>query len=99
MFFATGGDDMDSELREYKIVQSDEDNTITVYKNERPLIKAVLTKTLSSMQLAAYWPMIRSRVERTVKVISDMTPKEIMVFLEDVNWLNGPITHFEYVGG
>ena len=55
---------MVSELREYKIVQSDEDNTITVYKNERPLIKAVLTKTLSSMQLAAYWPMIRSRVER-----------------------------------
>ena len=89
---------MVSELREYKIVQSDEDNTITVYKNEEPLIQAVLTKTLSKMQLAAYWPMIRSRVERILLVISDMTPKEITVFLEDVNWLNGPMTHFEYVG-
>jgi hypothetical protein len=51
------------------------------------------------MQLAAYWPMIRSRVERIITVISDMSPKEITLFLEDVNWLNGPLTHFEYVGG
>lgn len=90
---------MSSELLGYVIVQSDEDNSITVYKNDQPVIKAILTRTLSKMQLAMYWPMIRSRVERILLVISDLTPKEIIMFLEDVNWLNGPLTHFEYVGG
>ena len=90
---------MVSELREYKIVKSDEDNTIIVYKNEKPLVQAVLTKTLSKMQLAAYWPMIRSRVEKVIRIISEVDPKDIPSFLEDVNWLCGPLTHFEYVGG
>ena len=89
---------MVSEFKEYKIVQSDTDNTITVYKNGEPLIQAALTKTLSKLQLAAYWPMIRSRVEIMIPMISDMTSKEIKLFLKDVNWLNGPITHFEYIG-
>lgn len=89
---------MSSELLGYMIVQNDEDNTITVYKNDKPVIQAALTRKLSGMQLAAYWPMIRSRVERIITVISDMTPKEITIFLEDVNWMNGPLTHFEYVG-
>lgn len=89
---------MSSELLGYMIVQNDEDNTVTVYKNDKPLLRADLTRKLSAVQLAAYWPMIRSRVERILLVISDMTPKEITVFLEDVNWLNGPMTHFEYVG-
>lgn len=89
---------MSSELLGYMIVQNDEDNTVTVYKNDKPLLRADLTRMLSAVQLAAYWPMIRSRVERILLVISDMTPKEITVFLEDVNWLNGPMTHFEYVG-
>ena len=89
---------MSSELLGYLIVQNDEDNTITVYKNDNPVIRAVLTKRLSGVQLAMYWPMIRSRVERILMVISDMSPKEITLFLEDVNWLNGPMTHFEYVG-
>ena len=89
---------MSSELLGYMIVQNDEDNTVTVYKNDKPLLRADITRKLSAVQLAAYWPMIRSRVERILLVISDMTPKEITVFLEDVNWLNGPMTHFEYVG-
>lgn len=89
---------MSSELLGYMIVQNDDDNTITVYKNEKPVLKAALTKRLSGVQLAAYWPMIRSRVERIVRVIQDMNPAEIIIFLEDVNWLNGPMTHFEYVG-
>ena len=89
---------MSSELLGYMIVQNDEDNTVTVYKNDKPVLRAALTRRLSAVQLAAYWPMIRSRVERILLVISDMTPKEIAVFLEDVNWLNGPMTHFEYVG-
>ena len=89
---------MSSELLGYMIVQNDEDNTVTVYKNDKPVMRAALTKRLSAVQLAAYWPMIRSRVERIVKVIQDMNPTEIIIFLEDVNWLNGPMTHFEYVG-
>lgn len=89
---------MSSELLGYVIVQNDEDNTVTVYKNDKPVLKAELTRRLSAVQLAAYWPMIRSRVERIVKVIQDMNPTEIIIFLEDVNWLNGPMTHFEYVG-
>lgn len=90
---------MSSELLGYMIVQNDEDNTVTVYKNDKPVLRAALTKRLSAVQLAAYWPMIRSRVERIITVISDMSPKEITLFLEDVNWLNGPLTHFEYIGG
>ncbi len=89
---------MSSELLGYMIVQNNDDNTVTVYKNDKPVLKAVLTRRLSAVQLAAYWPMIRSRVERIITVISDMTPKEIMIFLEDVNWMTGPLTHFEYVG-
>ena len=89
---------MSSELLGYMIVQNDEDNTVTVYKNDKPILRAALTRRLSAVQLAAYWPMIRSRVERIVKVIQDMKPAEIIIFLEDVNWLNGPMTHFEYVG-
>ena len=89
---------MSSELLGYMIVQNDEDNTVTVYKNDKPVLRAALTRRLSAVQLAAYWPMIRSRVERIVTVIQDMTPSEITIFLEDVNWLNGPMTHFEYVG-
>ncbi len=89
---------MSSELLGYMIVQNDEDNTVTVYKNDKPVLRAALTRRLSAVQLAAYWPMIRSRVERIVTVIQDMTPSEITIFLEDVNWLNGPLTHFEYVG-
>ena len=89
---------MSSELLGYMIVQNDEDNTVTVYKNDKPVLRAALTRRLSAVQLAAYWPMIRSRVERILLVISDMTPKEITIFLEDVIWLNGPMTHFEYVG-
>ena len=89
---------MSSELLGYMIVQNDEDNTVTVYKNDKPVLRAALTRRLSAVQLAAYWPMIRIRVERILLVISDMTPKEISVFLEDVNWLNGPMTRFEYVG-
>lgn len=89
---------MSSELLGYVIVQSDDDNTITVYKDDKPFIRAVLTRNFSKIQLAAYWPMIRSRVERIIKVISDMDPDEISIFLEDVNWLNGPMTHFEYIG-
>ena len=89
---------MSSELLGYMIMQNDEDNTVTVYKNDKPVLRAALTRRLSAVQLAAYWPMIRSRVERIVTVIQDMTPSEITIFLEDVNWLNGPLTHFEYVG-
>lgn len=89
---------MSSELLGYMIVQNDEDNTVTVYKNDKPVLRAALTRRLSAVQLAAYWPMIRSRVERIVKVIQDINPTEIILFLEDVNWLNGPMTHFEYVG-
>ena len=89
---------MSSELLGYMIVQNDEDNTVTVYKNDKPVLRSALTRRLSAVQLAAYWPMIRSRVERIVTVIQDMTPSEITIFLEDVNWLNGPLTHFEYVG-
>ena len=89
---------MSSELLGYMIVQNDEDNTVTVYKNDKPVLRAALTRRLSAVQLAAYWPIIRSRVERIVKVIQDMNPTEIILFLEDVNWLNGPMTHFEYVG-
>lgn len=89
---------MATELMGYMIVQNDEDNSIIVYRGDKPVIRAVLTRRLSSVQLAAYWPMIRSRVERIITVISDMTPGEISAFLEDVNWLNGPMTHFEYAG-
>lgn len=89
---------MSSELLGYMIVQNDEDNSVTVYKNDKAILRATLTRRLSAVQLAAYWPMIRSRAERIVKVIQDMKPAEIIIFLEDVNWLNGPMTHFEYVG-
>ena len=89
---------MVTEIKEYKIMQNEDDNSVVVYKDDKPYIRAVLTRSLSAFQMAGYWPMIRSRVERIVTVISDMTPKEITVFLEDVNWLNGPMTHFEYVG-
>jgi hypothetical protein len=89
---------MVSEIKEYRIMQNEDDNSVVVYKDEKPFIRAVLTRSLTSFQMAGYWPMIRSRVERIVTVISDMTPKEIMIFLEDVNWMTGPLTHFEYVG-
>ena len=89
---------MVGEVMGYKIIQNDDDNSIVVYKNEEPFIRAVLTRSLSTFQMAGYWPMIRSRVEKVIKIITDIEPDDITAFLEDINWLSGPLTHFEYVG-
>ena len=89
---------MGNEVLGYKIIQNEEDNSVVVYKNEKPFIRAELTRSLTNFQLAGYWPMIRSRVEKVIKIITDIEPDDITAFLEDINWLSGPLTHFEYVG-
>ena len=89
---------MGNEVMGYKIIQNEEDNSVVVYKNEKPFIRAELTRSLTNFQLAGYWPMIRSRVEKVIKIITDIEPDDITAFLEDINWLSGPLTHFEYVG-
>lgn len=89
---------MAGEVLGYLIVQNEEDNSVVVYKNEKPFIKAALTRSLTKFQMAGYWPMIRSRVEKVITIMSEVEPKDIPTFLEDVNWLVGPLTHFEYVG-
>ena len=89
---------MSSELLGYMIVQNDEDNTVTVYKDNKPFIRATLERQLTKFQMAGYCPMIRSRVEKVIKIMTDVDPGDISVFLEDINWLSGPLTHFEYVG-
>ena len=89
---------MAGEVLGYMIIQNEEDNSVVVYKNNKPFIKAFLTRSLTQFQIAGYWPMIRSRVEKVITIISKVEPKDIPTFLEDVNWLSGPLTHFEYVG-
>ena len=38
---------MVSEIKEYRIMQNEDDNSVVVYKDEKPFIRAVLTeKTL-----------------------------------------------------
>lgn len=90
---------MVTELLGYMIVENEEINSITVYKENKPFIQATLEKQLTKFQLAGYWPMIRSRVEKVITIISNVEPDDISAFLEDINWLSGPLTHFEYVGG
>ena len=89
---------MAGEVMGYKIIQNEDDNSVVVYKNNKPFIRAVLTKSLTSFQMAGYWPMIRSRVDKVITLITDIEPDDIIAFLEDINWLSGPLTHFEYVG-
>lgn len=89
---------MAGEVMGYKIIQNEDDNSVVVYKGEKPFIRAVLTRSLTSFQMAGYWPMIRSRVEKVIKIMTDLEPDDIIAFLEDINWLSGPLTHFEYVG-
>ena len=89
---------MVSEIKEYRIMQNEDDNSVVVYKDEKPFIRAVLTRSLTSFQMAGYWPMIRSRVDKVITLITDIEPDDIIAFLEDINWLSGPLTHFEYVG-
>ena len=89
---------MVTEIKEYRIMQNEDDNSVVVYKDEKPFIRAVLTRSLTSFQMAGYWPMIRSRVEKVIKIMTDVEPDDITAFLEDINWLSGPLTHFEYVG-
>ena len=89
---------MVTELLGYLIVESAENNAITVYKDDKPFIRATLERQLSKFQMAGYWPMIRSRVEKVIKIMTDVDPDDISAFLEDINWLSGPLTHFEYVG-
>lgn len=82
----------------YKIIQNEDDNSVVVYKDNKPFIRAVLTRSLTGFQMAGYWPMIRSRVDKVITLIMDIEPDDIIAFLEDINWLSGPLTHFEYVG-
>lgn len=89
---------MAGEVMGYKIIQNEDDNSVVVYKDNKPFIRAVLTRSLTSFQLAGYWPMIRSRVDKVITLITDIEPDDIIAFLEDINWLSGPLTHFEYVG-
>ena len=89
---------MVSEIKEYRIMKNEDDNSVVVYKDEKPFIRAVLTRSLTSFQMAGYWPMIRSRVDKVITLITDIEPDDIIAFLEDINWLSGPLTHFEYVG-
>lgn len=89
---------MAGEVMGYKIIQNEDDNSVVVYKDNKPFIRAVLTRSLTSFQLAVYWPMIRSRVDKVITLITDIEPDDIIAFLEDINWLSGPLTHFEYVG-
>ena len=89
---------MAGEVMGYKIIQNEDDNSVVVYKNNKPFIRAVLTKSLTSFQMAGYWPMIRSRVDKVITLITDIEPDDIIAFFEDINWLSGPLTHFEYVG-
>lgn len=89
---------MVSEIKEYRIIQNENDNSVVVYKDNKPFIRAVLTRSLTSFQMAGYWPMIRSRVDKVITLITDIEPDDIIAFLEDINWLSGPLTHFEYVG-
>ena len=89
---------MAGEVMGYKIIQNEDDNSVVVYKDNKPFIKAVLTRSLTSFQMAGYWPMIRSRVDKVITLITDIEPDDIIAFLEDINWLSGPLTHFEYVG-
>lgn len=90
---------MAGEVMGYKIIQNEDDNSVVVYKDNKPFIRAVLTRSLTSFQMAGYWPMIRSRVDKVITLITDIEPDDIIAFLEDINWLSGPLTHFEYVGG
>lgn len=89
---------MAGEVIGYMIIQNEGDNSVVVYKDNKPFIRAVLTKSLTSFQMAGYWPMIRSRVDKVITLITDIEPDDIIAFLEDINWLSGPLTHFEYVG-
>ena len=89
---------MAGEVMGYKIIQNEDDNSVVVYKDNKPFIRAVLTRSLTDFQMAGYWPMIRSRVDKVIILITDIEPDDIMAFLEDINWLSGPLTHFEYVG-
>lgn len=89
---------MAGEVMGYKIIQNEDDNSVVVYKDNKPFIRAVLTRSLTSFQMAGYWPMIRSRVDKVITLIMDIEPDDIIAFLEDINWLSGPLTHFEYVG-
>lgn len=89
---------MAGEVMGYKIIQNEDDNSVVVYKDNKPFIRAVLTRSLTSFQMAGYWPMIRSRVDKVITLITDIEPDDIIAFLEDINWLSGPLTHFEYVG-
>ena len=89
---------MAGEVIGYMIIQNEDDNSVVVYKDNKPFIRAVLTKSLTSFQMAGYWPMIRSRVDKVITLITDIEPDDIIAFLEDINWLSGPLTHFEYVG-
>ena len=82
---------MSSELLGYMIVQNDEDNTVTVYKNDKPLLRADLIQ--ADFQAFYHETLLQEEVNTDL-----LYNKEITVFLEDVNWLNGPMTHFEYVG-
>lgn len=89
---------MAGEVIGYMIIQNEDDNSVVVYKDNKPFIRAVLTKSLTNFQMAVYWPMIRSRVDKVITLITDIEPDDIIAFLEDINWLSGPLTHFEYVG-
>ena len=89
---------MNGEVMGYRIMQDENDNSVIVFRNDKPYIKASLTKPLTKFQMAGYWPMIRSRVDKVITLITDIDPDDITAFLEDINWLSGPLTHFEYVG-
>ena len=90
---------MGGDIMGYRIMQKEDDNSVVVFKNDKPYIRASLTKPLNQFQMAGYWPMIRSRVEKVITIIKNVEPDDISAFLEDINWLSGPLTHFEYVGG
>ena len=53
---------MSGEVMGYRIIQNEDDNSVVVYKNNKPFIKAFLNRSLTKFQMAGYWPMIRSRV-------------------------------------
>ena len=89
---------MSGEVMGYRIIQNEDDNSVVVYKNNKPFIKAFLNRSLTKFQMAGYWPMIRSRVEKVITIITNVEPDDMNAFLEDINWLSGPLTHFEYVG-
>ena len=90
---------MNGEVMGYRIIQDEDENSVIVFRYDKPFIRASLTRQLNQFQIAGYWPMIRSRVEKVITIITNVEPDDISVFLADINWLSGPLTHFEYVGG